>query len=124
MAEPDLVVYLVAAHHGRIRMGIRSLPGDVGPDGTICALGIFDGETLPAVAIPGGEVPMSTLDLGVMALGAPAGQTSWSDRALRLRDRSDIGPFRLAYLEAVVRLADWRASANPTIATGGEFTNA
>ena len=66
---------------------------------------------------------MSTLDLGVMALGAPRGQMSWSDRALRLRDRDDVGPFRLGYLEALVRLADWRASANPTIATGWESNN-
>jgi CRISPR-associated endonuclease/helicase Cas3 len=28
-----------------------------------------------------------------------------------LRDREDLGPFRLAFCEAAVRSADWRASA-------------
>jgi CRISPR-associated endonuclease/helicase Cas3 len=32
-------------------------------------------------------------------------------RAIRLRDRPDLGVFRLAFLEAVVRAADWVASA-------------
>jgi CRISPR-associated endonuclease/helicase Cas3 len=36
---------------------------------------------------------------------------SWAGRALALLERDDIGPFRLSYLEAIVRLADWRASA-------------
>ena len=39
---------------------------------------------------------------------------------LRLRD--EIGPFRLAYLEAVLRAADERASA--ATANGKEATNA
>lgn len=36
------------------------------------------------------------------------GAGSWSERVARLRDR--LGPFRLAYLETLVRVADWRAS--------------
>jgi CRISPR-associated endonuclease/helicase Cas3 len=76
------------------------------------ALGIFDGEQLPAVDVPGGTVPGSTLDLSVMELGDGSdGSASWSARALALRDRTDLGPFRLGFLEAVLRLADWRASA-------------
>ena len=35
----------------------------------------------------------------------------WSERALRLLGRPDLGPFRLGFLEALARLADWRASA-------------
>ena len=111
IAEPDLAVYLVAAHHGRVRMGIRSLPGDVSPNGVPVALGIVSGELLPEVMVPGGEVPASHLDLGFMALGGSDEGISWSSRALALRDRVDIGVFRLGYMEAVVRLADWRSSA-------------
>lgn len=111
--EKDLTVYLVAAHHGRVRMGIRSLPGDAHV-GQLCALGIVHGEQMPAVALADSELPASTLDLGVMALGGGATGRSWSARALELRDRADVGPFRLAFLEAVVRLADWRASESPT----------
>ena len=36
------------------------------------------------------------------------GQRSWLDRTLGLLDW--LGPFRLAYLEAIVRAADMRAS--------------
>jgi CRISPR-associated endonuclease/helicase Cas3 len=113
--ESALAVYLVAAHHGRVRMGFRPLPGEVTAGDKLVALGIEDGELLPAVAIPGGVVPESILRLKPMGLGSHDGRPSWASMALRLRDRSDIGPFRLAWLEAVVRIADWRASANPTI---------
>ena len=34
---------------------------------------------------------------------------SWTDRVLRLRD--ELGPFRLAYLEMLLRIADETASA-------------
>ncbi len=115
--EADLVRYLVAAHHGRIRMGIRALADERLPPtfvaGTRIARGIVDGEPMPAVELPdGSSVPASVLRLDSTQLGqADDGTPSWNERALALRDRSDLGPFRLAWLEALVRLADWRASA-------------
>lgn len=117
-AEKDLIIYLVAAHHGRIRLGFRSLPGEYQPRGELgvrtVALGIVDGEMLPEVQVPGATVPASMLHLSVMRLGNDAaGNPSWAARMLPLRDRSDLGPFRLGYLEALVRMADWRASASP-----------
>lgn len=112
VAEPDLAVYLVAAHHGNVRMGFRTLPGEDAsacPDGGRVALGICQGELLPAVETPGGALPASRLDLSVMELGdGDGGRPSWTARALELRDR--LGPFRLAFLEALVIAADWRAS--------------
>ncbi|MHB8329306.1 MAG: CRISPR-associated endonuclease Cas3'', partial [Acidimicrobiales bacterium] len=108
VAEPNLVVYLVAAHHGRVRLGVRSTPSE--DDGFV--LGIADGDRLPAVEVPGGTVPAGRLSLDVVRLGqAEDGSPSWTERALALRDRPDVGPFRLAFSEAIVRLADWRASA-------------
>ena len=38
-----------------------------------------------------------------------SGADSWTANALALLER--LGPFRLAYLETLVRMADWRASA-------------
>lgn len=113
VAEADLIRYLVASHHGRVRLGFRPLP-DEQPrhDGRVVALGIEDGEILPQVRIPGGEVPPSRMDLSLMMLGASDKGASWSSRMLALRDRADLGPFRLGFLEALVRLADWRVSAS------------
>lgn len=106
--EADLIVYLVAAHHGRVRLAMRSMPEEQ-RGGAV--LGVKQGDRLPAVVVPGGTLPASTLSLDVAQLGrGPDGTRSWSERSLGLRDRADLGPLRLAFLEAVVRLADWRAS--------------
>lgn len=108
VADPDLVIYLVAAHHGRVRLGIRSAPTE--KSGNV--LGIAEGDELGPVCIPGGEMPASRLSLQPARLGrAPDGSPSWSERMIALLNRSNMGPFRLGFLEALVRLADWRASS-------------
>jgi CRISPR-associated endonuclease/helicase Cas3 len=106
----DLTIYLVAAHHGRVRLSIRPAPGETQPEAGECrfALGIIEGESLPAVETPLGRVAETTLDLGCMELGA---EGSWTSAAVALRDAPDLGPFRLAFLEATLRMADWRAGA-------------
>lgn len=118
--DADLVRYLVAAHHGRVRVGIRSLPDerrpadapDWIPKDAAVALGVVDGEILPPAPLPEGQlVPASVLRLDLMLLGGGGDGPSWTGRVLGLRDRPDLGIFRLAFLETLVRLADWRASA-------------
>jgi len=113
--DRDLVAFLVAAHHGKVRLSIRSLPGEIQPHaGRRFARGIHDGDALPEVDLGGGvSAPGVTLSLEPMELGlceaAPfTGQPSWAERMIRLRD--DVGPFRLAYLESLLRAADCRAS--------------
>lgn len=105
--EPPLIRYLVAAHHGRVRMSIRPAPGEEHPQGRQTtarfALGVCDGDALPEVKTPVGVLQACELDLAEMELGG-----GWSAAALGLLE--ELGPFRLAYLEALVRVADWRAS--------------
>lgn len=124
--ELNLVAYLIAAHHGKVRLSIRSMPNEVGPradagvpqPGKRFARGVWDGDVLASVDLRGEVVaPVVTLSLEPMELGLCEGrpvecfkdQPSWVERVLRLRDT--LGPFRLAYLEALVRAADERASA-------------
>ncbi len=112
--EPDLAAYLVAAHHGKVRLSIRALPDEDKPRtmGARFARGIYDGDSLPEVRLGDALKPALTLDLEPMLLGASsAGEPSWMQRMLALRD--EIGVFRLAYLEALIVAADCRASAEP-----------
>jgi CRISPR-associated endonuclease/helicase Cas3 len=104
---PFPVAYFVGAHHGRVRLSIRALPGEDEPrqPGTPFALGIHDGDPLPAVDMGDEICPPLTLDLSPMRLGA---DPSWTGSALALL--AEFGPFRLAYLEALLRIADARAS--------------
>ncbi|MEU8517649.1 CRISPR-associated endonuclease Cas3'' [Kitasatospora sp. NPDC048722] len=95
-----LVTYLAAAHHGHVRITVRPR-GDEAP----LLLGVADGDRTPPVDLSTGEhFPARTLDTA----GFPQ---AWTERALALRDTPGLGPFRLAFLETLVRVADWRASA-------------
>lgn len=109
----DLVAYLIAAHHGKVRLSIRSLPEEEPPTGAgdaLIARGILDGDELPEIAFDGVTMPRTTLRLELMRMGTDAeGKASWLARMIALRDR--LGPFALAYLEALVRAADMSASA-------------
>lgn len=103
--QTDLIAYLIASHHGKVRLSIRSMPNErKPPDGRLYARGVWDGDELPA--IPGFLKEPVQLALDPMRLG----EGSWLSRTLRLRDDAELGPFRLAFLEALIRVADWRAS--------------
>jgi CRISPR-associated endonuclease/helicase Cas3 len=111
----NLVAFLVAAHHGKVRLSIRSLPEErVAPDGRRFARGVWDNDELPATDLGGGVTARSTklslepMELGLCEQEPFAGQPSWAERMLRLRDK--LGPLRVAYLEALLRAADMRAS--------------
>ena len=110
----NLALYLIASHHGKVRLSIRSMPDERKPISRQArfARGIWDGDRLPAISLGDGAVaPEVTLDLSPMQLGQGSnGSPSWRQRMLGLRDHPDVGPLRLAFLEAAVRAADMRAS--------------
>lgn len=107
--KSDLVAYLVAAHHGKVRLQIRSLINETGGDDRVVARGVAHGDVIAAVDLGQGvRVPEVTVDLSVMRMGRGPGGPSWTDRTARLLNEH--GPFRLAFLESLVRIADWRAS--------------
>jgi CRISPR-associated endonuclease/helicase Cas3 len=105
----ELDAYLIAAHHGKVRMSLRSLPGETEPkeSGRLFARGVWDRDVLPAFELPDGRrFDGVELDLSLMRLG----EGSWFERTLALRDAEHLGPFRLALLETILRIADGRAS--------------
>lgn len=107
----DLISYLIASHHGKVRMSIRSLPNENLPPepDRLFARGIWDGDPLPAVEMgQGRSVPACRLSLSVMSLGEGPSGPSWLSRTVNLRNQ--FGPFKLAYLEMMLRIADWRGS--------------
>ena len=107
--DPDLVRYLVLAHHGKLRLQVRDqtdlgIPEKIADERTI--LGLKHGTTTGIPPMLSRPATQLTVDLDQFQLG---GDRSWTRTALELLDR--YGPFVLAYLETVVRIADWRASA-------------
>jgi CRISPR-associated endonuclease/helicase Cas3 len=106
-ADRELVRYLVLAHHGKLRVQVRD------PDqlSSRLLLGLEEGAAWAVPPLLGQPGAALTVDLGSFSFG---GDRSWTRTALALRDR--YGPFVLAYLETLVRVADWRASAGAEVA--------
>lgn len=117
-AHADLIAYLIAAHHGKVRMSLRAMPTETAL-GSVkrFARGVWEGDVLPALDFDGEHSAQTTLRLALMELGEGAQGSSWTERTLKLLDEH--GPFRLAWLETLVRLADWRASAAEQNVQGG-----
>jgi CRISPR-associated endonuclease/helicase Cas3 len=107
--DPDLTRYLVLAHHGKLRVQVSD-PGDLsvlppGEAGPRTILGLTHEETSEIPAILGQPASTLRVDTEQFDFGS---DRSWTRTVLDLRDK--YGPFVLAYLETLVRVADWRAS--------------
>ena len=104
---PFSVAYLIAAIMAVPARDSR-LPGEEEPEApeALFALGVHHGDRLPTVDLGGREVwHENALDLSPMSMG---GESSWTGKALKLL--AELGPFKLAYLEALLRAVDVRAS--------------
>lgn len=108
----DLALYLVCAHHGKVRTSWSTTPNDqTAGHGGIHGVCTGDIVRSAAVSIEGTRVGTPELELSLtaaaMGLSAEYGP-SWGERVAKLLAHH--GPFTLAYLEAIFRVADWRAS--------------
>ncbi|MFB3854451.1 MAG: CRISPR-associated endonuclease Cas3'' [Vicinamibacterales bacterium] len=113
----NLVLYLVMSHHGKVRGTLAMNPRDQDNpawDGALPIHGVREGDLLPELLLadPTGDrfdLPPATLSLEPARLGLSRRYgASWVERVLALRDR--YGGFQLAWLEALLRVADVRAS--------------
>ena len=109
--DADLLAYLIVAHHGKVRMNMRALPRELAKkEIKRFARGIWEGDKLPALHLRDGDFwPGECLTLSVMELGYDElTKESWTERTRDLLQRH--GPFKLAFLETLLRIADWCAS--------------
>jgi CRISPR-associated endonuclease/helicase Cas3 len=111
----DLLVYLVASHHGKVRVALHAAPKDQeyrDRDGRGLPIrGIREGDRLPSVKLVPEEpaLPQVTLTLSPAAIGlSERTGISWRERCQGVMEC--YGPGGLAFLEAILRAADVRAS--------------
>ncbi|MDR7420425.1 MAG: HD domain-containing protein, partial [Armatimonadota bacterium] len=114
----NLVLYLVVSHHGKVRATLAMSPRDQenpAPGGSFPIRGVRDGDLLPLLELANPDdgtqfqLPQVKLHLEPAKLGLSRRYgPSWVERVVSLRER--YGTFQLAWLEALLRVADVRAS--------------
>ena len=132
--DPDLTKYLVLAHHGKLRMQVRERDAPFGssdpvhpvrPGGPAASGPAREPARQPTSSAACGRArrppsrpmlgqPATTLTVD-LAQFKPDGNSPWTRTVHGLLDR--YGPFILAYLEALVRISDWRASGGRELPT-------
>jgi CRISPR-associated endonuclease/helicase Cas3 len=113
----NLVLYLVLSHHGKVRATLPMSARDqknIGMGRSLPIRGVRDGDVIPALGLADAaaqdfRLPQATLRLDPAKLGLSQRYgPSWVERVLALR--RCYGGFQLAWLEALLRVADVRAS--------------
>lgn len=98
----DLVAYLIMCHHGKVRL----LPEPWDEYQMNDANGVRPGDLVSADGLTG--LVKSAVQCDPAKLLASERWPAWQRRVVRLL--AEHGPFELAFLEALLRAADWRAS--------------
>lgn len=111
----NLLAYLIGCHHGKVRLAWHAGPSDQAKaDGKPRLRGLEDGDPVDGVPLydAAGAVrslPTFEVDLCLATAGLnPKTGPGWTERCLGLLKKH--GPFTLAWLEALLRAADQRAS--------------
>lgn len=109
--ESPLVQYLILCHHGKVRTVIDTWPSEQVPPSNeqVFARGVWEGDQIENEVDLGDNFIVSPQTLSLANVSSCLGE--WVEQTNELLEK--YGPYRLAYLEALVRVADWRASANP-----------
>lgn len=112
----NLLLYLVCAHHGKVRLAWHACPADqLAPDDSPRIRGLREGDIMPSLLLTAGDhsihaVAPFQINLSPAAAGLnPRTGPGWTERILTVLEQH--GPFALAWLEALLRAADQRASA-------------
>lgn len=98
----DLIAYLIMCHHGKVRL----LPEPWDEYQMNDANGVRPGDLVSADGLTG--LVKSAVQCDPTKLLASESRPAWQRRVAGLL--AEHGPFELAYLEALLRAADWRAS--------------
>ncbi len=113
--EFDLLAYLVCVHHGKVRMAWHTAPADQAANDLAHRIaGVKDGDKVPEILLADADGAFKKMegfdvDLSLAAAGLnPRFGMGWTERVLKLLETR--GPFALAWLEAIFRAADQRAS--------------
>lgn len=107
-----LAEYVVMSHHGYVRKVLRNELPKSRKSGAVSydeVRGIADGIQIEPVNIGDKTLTADPISIDCRNVGrCQDGSEGWTKGVLRLVD--ELGPFRLAYYEALFRAADWRAS--------------
>lgn len=103
----NLVAYLIASHHGKVRLALRNMSTKRHDDSHLLGINT-NGDHLPKFTSGIVSIDNTDLSMDIARIGMTKTGPSWTERTISLLERH--GPFRLAYMELLVRASDMLAS--------------